>query len=124
MPARTATIIPETSAKRTGAWTAKSGSGFLNSKALTASARGARLTFTFTGRAAAVVMTRSASSGQAEIYVDGVRVATVDLKGATAYRQAVWAKSLTGSGRHTLMINVLGTKGRPGVGVDGILALS
>jgi hypothetical protein len=119
---RTPVIVAETSAKKSGTWTAKSGSSYLNGKALTSSKKNAKLTFAFTGRAAALVVSRGTSSGKVDVYVDGKRVGTVDLRaGSTAYRQAVWTRAFTGSGKHTVMINVLATSGRPGVTIDGLV---
>jgi len=51
-------------------------------------------------------------------------VATIDLKaGRTAHRQAVWTRTWTTTGRHTVKIVVAGTKGRPRVTTDGIAYL-
>ena len=119
---RTPVIVAETSAKRSGRWAARSGSSYLGGRALTSSTRNAKLTFTFTGRSAALVVSRGTASGKVDVYVDGKRVGTVDLRASrTAYRQAVWVRSFTGSARHTVMINVLGTGGRPAVTVDALV---
>ena len=53
--------------------------------------------------------------------MDGTKVSTVDLRSSTTqYRQLVWSKAFTGSAKHTVMINVLATAGRPGVTIDGL----
>ncbi|MFI7370000.1 N-acetylmuramoyl-L-alanine amidase, partial [Actinoplanes sp. NPDC049668] len=117
---RTSALLAETSAKKTGTWTKKSATSHLNGKALYASKKNAKLTFTFTGRSAALIVGRFKNSGKATVYLDGKKVSTIDTKaGKTTYRQAVWAKSAA-YGKHTVSIVVLATSGRPGVTVDGL----
>ncbi|BBH71056.1 hypothetical protein ACTI_77410 [Actinoplanes sp. OR16] len=116
---RKVTVLSETSAKKTGAWTTVKKSSHVSGKALSASTKGRKLTWTFTGRHAALIFARTAKSGKVAIYVDGKKVSTLDLKaGKNLYRQAVWTRALT-PGKHKVMIEVLGTKGRPAVISDG-----
>ena len=69
----------------------------------------------------AFIARRTSTSGQVALYVDGVKVATVDLRsGTTANRQAVWTRSWSSSGTHTVKAVVVGTSGRPRVTADGI----
>jgi uncharacterized protein with LGFP repeats len=120
----TPVILQETSAARTGTWTAKSSSSYLGGKALTSSAKNASLTWTFTGRSVSWVVSRAATSGQADIYVDGKKVTTAELKSATtAYRNAIWTKTWSAGAKHTLKIVVKATAGRPAVTTDGIVYL-
>ncbi|MFD3740028.1 N-acetylmuramoyl-L-alanine amidase [Streptomyces sp. NPDC058629] len=120
----TPVILQETSATKTGKWTAKSSSSYLGGKSLTSSAKGASLTWTFTGRSAAWVVSRAATSGQAYVYVDGTKVATVDLKSSTTkYRDAIWTRSWSTSAKHTVKIVVVGTSGRPTLTTDGLVYL-
>lgn len=120
----TPVILQETAAKRTGTWTVKSSSSYLGGRSLTSSAKNASLTWTFTGRSAAWVVSRAATSGQAYVYVDGKKVATVDLKSATTkYRDAIWTQSWSTSAKHTVKIVVVGTKGRPALTTDGLVHL-
>jgi hypothetical protein len=121
---RTLVLIPETSAVRYGTWTAKSSTSYLNGAALTSARLNAKLTWTFTGRAVALTASRTTSSGQIDVYVDGSKVGTVDLRSSTTqYRQVVWSRAFTGSAKHTVMINVLATAGRPGVILDDLVYL-
>ena len=61
------------------------------------------------------MVSRAATSGQAYVYVDGKKVATVDLKSAaTKYRDAIWTKSWSTSAKHTVKIVVVGTQRPPG----------
>ncbi|MER8015867.1 N-acetylmuramoyl-L-alanine amidase [Streptomyces griseoluteus] len=120
----TPVILQETSATRSGTWTTKSSSSYLGGGSLGSSAKNASLTWTFTGRSVAWVVSRASASGQADIYVDGTRLTTADLRSpATAYRDAVWAKTWPTSAKHTLKIVVRGTAGRPAVTTDGIVYL-
>ncbi len=110
----TPVILQESAAKRTGTWTTKSSGSYLGGKSYSSSTKNASLTWTFTGRSAAWVVSRAATSGQAYVYVDGKKAATVDLKSTTTkYRDAIWTTSWPTAGRHTVKIVVVGTKGRP-----------
>lgn len=120
----TQTILQETTATRSGTWTAKSSTSYLGGKSLTSKSKNTSLTWTFTGRSVAWVVSRATTSGQAHIYVDGKKVTTVDLKSATAtYRNAIWTKTWSSSAKHTVKIVVAGTAGRPTITTDGIVYL-
>ncbi|MFF2846768.1 N-acetylmuramoyl-L-alanine amidase [Streptomyces sp. NPDC058001] len=122
--AGTPMILQETSATKSGTWTTKSSSSYLGGKSYSSSSKNASLTWTFTGRSAAWVVSRASSSGQAYVYVDGTKVATVDLKSSTTkYRDAIWTKKWTSSAKHTVKIVVVGTSGRPTVTTDGLVYL-
>lgn len=118
----TPVILQETSATRSGSWAARSSTSYLGGASYSSGAKGAALTWTFTGRSASWVVSRATTSGQAYVYLDGTKVATVDLKSSTTmYRQAIWTKTWTGSAKHTLKIVVVGTSGRPAVTTDGLV---
>ncbi|MYV42957.1 N-acetylmuramoyl-L-alanine amidase [Streptomyces sp. SID1328] len=120
----TPVILQETSATRSGTWTTKSSASYLGGKSLSSSTKNASLTWTFTGRSVAWVVSRASASGQADIYVDGTRLTTADLKSsATAYRNALWTKTWPTSTKHTLKIVVRATTGRPAITTDGIVYL-
>ncbi|GIM93135.1 hypothetical protein Ato02nite_049280 [Paractinoplanes toevensis] len=117
--ARKAVPVAETAAKRGGTWATRTGGSYLGGKALAATKKNAKLTWTFTGRSAALLFSRAAKTGKADIYLDGKKVATVDTKGSTAYRQGLWVRALT-PGKHTVTVTALGTGGRPTVVSDGL----
>ncbi|MEV5999569.1 N-acetylmuramoyl-L-alanine amidase [Streptomyces griseomycini] len=122
--AGTPVILQESSATRSGKWTTKSSSSYLGGKSYTSSSRNASLSWTFTGRSVAWTVSRATTSGQAHIYVDGKKAATVDLKSSTTkYRDAIWTKTWSGSAKHTIKIVVAGTSGRPAVTTDGVVYL-
>ncbi|MGW3175733.1 N-acetylmuramoyl-L-alanine amidase [Streptomyces sp. NPDC001153] len=121
---RTPSIIQETSTTRTGTWTHKSSTSYLGGYSYSSSSAGASMSWTFTGRSVAWIVSRASTSGQAYVYVDGTKVTTVDLKSSTTlYRQAIWTKTWSSSGKHTLKIVVVGTSGRPTVTTDGIATI-
>ncbi|WP_329118160.1 peptidoglycan recognition protein [Streptomyces sp. NBC_01465] len=118
---RTAVITQETSATRSGTWAAKKSTSYLGGASYSSGTKNAALTWTFTGRSVAWVVSRASTSGQAYVYVDGVKVSTVDLKSSTTlYRQAIWTKTWSTAAKHTVKIVVVGTSGRPTVTTDGI----
>ncbi|GAA0307066.1 hypothetical protein GCM10009540_28130 [Streptomyces turgidiscabies] len=122
--AGTPMILQETSATRAGTWTAKSSTSYLGGKSFSSSAKNASMTWTFTGRSAALAVSRASTSGQVNVFVDNVKVATVDLKSTTTkYRDAIWTKSWSASAKHTVKIVVVGTTGRPAVTTDGLVYL-
>jgi hypothetical protein len=89
-----------------------------------ASIRGASVSYTFTGRAVAIVTTKSATRGKANVYLDGVLVVTVDPYSATtAYRSVVWTKTWASAGTHTVKIVVVGTSGRPRLDIDAMAVI-
>ena len=117
-------VLSEAAAARTGAWTALRNSAYLSGGALRSTARGASLTWTFTGRSAALAVSRTQVSGQATVYVDGAAAGTIDLRAtSTQNRRAIWAKNWGATGRHTVKVVVAGTAGRPGVVLDGLVVL-
>ncbi|WP_329230440.1 peptidoglycan recognition protein [Streptomyces canus] len=121
-PSYTPMILQETSATKSGSWTTRSSTSYLGGKSYSSGSKGASLTWTFTGKSAAWVVSRASTSGQAYVYVDGTKVATVDLKSSTtAYRQAIWTKSWSSSAKHTVKIVVVGTSGRPTITTDGLV---
>ncbi len=119
---RTAALLSDGSATRTGAWRTATGTAYLGGQALRATTAGASLSWTFTGRSAALAVTRTAISGEARILVDGEPAGMIDLRATeTLHRRAVWTRSWTSTGRHTVTLVVEGTKGRPGVISDGLV---
>jgi hypothetical protein len=84
-----------------------------------AKVRDALSTFTFTGRAVSLVAPRSSSRGKAQIRVDGVLVATVNLyRSSTDARRHVWSRSWSAEGTHVVSVRVLGTSGHPRFDID------
>jgi hypothetical protein len=121
---RTPVVSSEASAVRTGSWGLRRSSGFLGGTALLSAQTGASLSWSFTGRSASLAFTRTATSGQARVYVDGDFAITLDLRSTpNAHRQARWAQTWPSSGSHTVTVVVAGTAGRPTVISDGLVYL-
>ncbi|MER7763583.1 N-acetylmuramoyl-L-alanine amidase [Streptomyces sp. NPDC097619] len=120
----TPVLLQETAAARTGTWSSRSSGSYLGGASLSSGTTGSSLTWTFTGRSVSWIVSRAAGSGQAHVYLDGVKAATVDLKStATLYRNAVFTKTWATAGTHKLKIVVVGTAGRPTLTTDGIAYL-
>lgn len=118
----TPVILQETAAVKSGTWAVKSSTSYLGGKSYSSSAKNASLTWAFTGKSAAWAVSRANTSGQAHIYVDGVKNTTVDLKSSTTkYRDAIWTKTWATSSKHTIKIVVVGTSGRPTITTDGLV---
>jgi TRAP-type uncharacterized transport system substrate-binding protein len=90
-----------------------------------ATAAGSTASLSFTGTNVAWVAPKGPAMGRAEAYLDGRKVATVDLYSSTALpRRVIYsATGLNPSVTHTLQIRVLGTSGRPRVDVDAFVVL-
>ncbi|MFI1988819.1 N-acetylmuramoyl-L-alanine amidase [Actinoplanes sp. NPDC020271] len=118
------TLVAETAGKKTGTWATRKATGHLGGRALAATKKNTKLTYAFTGRSASLIFSRGTTTGKADIYLDGKKVATVDTKsGSTSYRQALWSKSFK-AGKHTVVVVVAGTSGRPAVITDGLAYVS
>jgi hypothetical protein len=121
---RTPVVLSEAAAQRTGIWRTLRDQAYLGGVALGATAGGSSMTWTFTGRSAALAVGRGSLSGRVRIFVDGRDQGVVDLRWPrTIYRQAVWSRWWTESAQHTVRVEVEGTAGRPGAVVDGLVYL-
>ncbi|NDU71790.1 N-acetylmuramoyl-L-alanine amidase [Actinomadura sp. DSM 109109] len=114
----------EGAARRTGKWGVSTTTSYLGGRGLYSKYRGASASWTFTGRTAGLIFKRASYLGAVYVYVDGVKAGTLDTRASkTAYRQLMWTRTWSGSGRHTIKIVVAGTSGRPMVGIDGLVYL-
>ncbi len=96
-----------------GSWTTASMSGAYGGALKHASAKGSNVTFTFTGTSVSWISVRGNNRGKAEVWLDGVKMQTVDLYvngGAMSRRVAFTADGLDPNFTHTLEIKVLGAK--------------
>jgi hypothetical protein len=123
---RTTSLIQQTSpaVSYRGTWTKGSSSWYSAGSVKYATARGAYASMTFTGRGVAFVSSAASNRGKANIYVNGVYQATVNLYSASGqYRRVVWAKTWPTAARRTIKVVVVGTSGRPRVDVDAFIVL-
>ncbi|HEY6570635.1 MAG TPA: hypothetical protein VIZ22_10110, partial [Candidatus Limnocylindrales bacterium] len=105
----------------TGTWHEADGARYSGGHSRHASAHSRRATFAFTGHAIGLVSRRSPSGGHADVRIDGVKVATIDLSASTErYRRIVFRHALAGGGPHTIEIRPVGD-GR--VDIDAFIVL-
>jgi hypothetical protein len=121
-----ASVIQDTSSllERTGTWKTSVSTSWSRGSAASATASGATITRSFTGRSVAWVGAVGPTRGSARVLIDGVAVATVNLHAATlAHRRIVYAKTWPAAGTHTISIVVSGTAGHPRVDVDALVII-
>ena len=105
-----------------GRWARSTGERWWGGTAKHSSKAGSTATFTYTGRSFAWVGLTGSNRGKARVFVNGKRVATVDLHSkATHAQRIVWSASYASSAKRTVTIKVLGTSGRSRVDIDGFL---
>jgi hypothetical protein len=108
----------------TGTWRRAHYGGYGGDTVAYAKSAGASATFSFTGRKVSWNGPTGPTRGQAKVYVDGKYVKTVNL-----YRRSFDARSTlfrTGwkaTGKHTLTIVVVGTKGHAMVAIDDFVVV-
>ena len=92
--------------------------------AQTSTTKGAELSLAFEGTAVGIVGPSGPGRGRAEVFVDGERVGRFDEK-ADAFRPVSLLFAIDGlaAGPHVMSVRVLGTSGRPMVGIDRFLVL-
>ncbi|HEY7272924.1 MAG TPA: N-acetylmuramoyl-L-alanine amidase [Actinoplanes sp.] len=121
---RTPMVIAEAAALRTGSWRSLTNPAYLGGRAMISVAAGGAMTYSITGRGAQLAVSQTRGSGRLRVYVDGRYAGIVDLRSAaTVHRMAVWAVNWPSAGSHTLRFVLEGTRGRPGVIMDGLVVL-
>ena len=93
----------------TGTWTAVSNANKSGGSSRSVASTAARARFSFTGRDVGWVATRGTAGGRAAVYLDGVKVATIDLYASTAqYRIMVLRWHFSTKAAHVLELRPLG----------------
>jgi len=106
----------------TGTWASSTSPTWWGGTAKSSSKAGSTASYTFTGRSIGWVSLKATNRGKAQVFVNGVLKATVDLYSATTQKQTVvWSINYATSASRTVTIKVLGTAGRPRVDVDGFI---
>ncbi len=119
-------LFQETSThlKYKGGWKTSRSSTASGGRTRYATKKGASATFTFTGRAFALVAPKSGGRGKVRLYVDGVFRSTVDLHRSKGLGRVLAATgSWATSGPHTVKLVVVGTKRHARVDIDAIAIL-
>jgi hypothetical protein len=107
-----------------GTWRLGTNAGFSAGSDRFATAAGASMTYSFTGRAIGWVTTLGPDQGAAKVYIDGTLVATIDTHAASlVFRRVAFARTWASSGYHTIRIVVVGSAGHPRVDVDALEVL-
>jgi hypothetical protein len=107
-----------------GAWKTARVKGATAGSTRFTTVKGARASFSFTGRAVAFVAPRGPGLGEVRIRVDGVAVDTIDLSASRSRpRKIVFSRTWDSHGRHSIEIVAAGTKGRPRIDVDAFLVM-
>jgi lysozyme len=108
-----------------GTWTSVATTSVSGGSLKYATANGASASYSFNGSSVAWVSYRGPARGSADVYVDGVKKATVNLyAAANSARQIVYAANWTWNGSHTIKIVCLGTAGHARVDVDAFVRLT
>ena len=121
--ARAATVqrFSETSAsiRYSGAWRSARYARYAGNAAKYATRAGSTASFAFSGSKVTWYGPVGPTRGLARVSIDGVYVKTVSLRSSTFIaHKAVFSRSWPASGKHTLVIRVLGTAGHPYVAID------
>jgi hypothetical protein len=103
----------------TGAWHTYASSLYGGGSVRWSDDAGATMTFPFVGKSVSLSAPKGPTRGKAWIYVDGTYVQTIDLY-ASSFKaiNTVFTKTWSSSAKHRLTVKVVGTAGRPIVGVD------
>ena len=93
----------------TGTWTTSSSSSASGGSQRSSTSTGARARITTSTRDIAWLATRTTTSGSAQVWVDGVLAATINLRSSkTLYRQLVFSRHFTTLGTHTFEVRPAG----------------
>ena len=105
----------------TGTWRTASAADYSGGSLKYASAAGASASLAFSGRAISWVTNLRPNTGEVEVWIDGVKAATVDTMAATtSFRQVAFSRSWSSYGAHTIKLVIVGTAGRPYADFDAL----
>ena len=106
----------------TGNWQVSNFAGFSDGTTHHTSTAGNSFTTTVQGGGpVALVMEKAANRGKADVYVDGVKKATIDTHSLTTrHRMVVW-QTVFASGTHTIRVVNKATAGHPRIDLDAVL---
>ena len=102
-----------------GGWRSAGHRGYAGDRVRYATRAGATASFTFTGRRVIWYGPTGSTRGQAKVYVDGRYARTVNLRSRSfTAHDAVFSRSWSRAGKHTVTVVVVGTRGHPMVAID------
>jgi hypothetical protein len=103
----------------TGTWRSASHPAYAGDAVRYSISAGARASFAFSGSKVIWFGPVGPTRGKARVFIDGTLFRTVDLyRSSFTARKAVFSRTWTAAGRHTLVIEVVGTAGHPYVAID------
>ena len=102
-----------------GTWSSVASNSYAGGSARTSITGNSWTHFRFEGRAVTWIGPKGPKLGVAKVYIDGAYARTVDA-GSSVFdaSEELFSRTWSGSGIHTLSIRVVGTEGRPTIGVD------
>ncbi len=104
------------------AWRSASYRAYAGGAVRYATKAGAKATFAFNGSRVTWYGPVGPTRGQARVYLDGTLARTVDLhRSSFVARSAVFSQTWAKAGKHTLVIEVVGTAGHPYVAIDELV---
>jgi hypothetical protein len=107
-----------------GTWSRSTRSAWSGGTALHSRQKGASVSRSFTGRGIAFVTATASTRGRAQIWIDGVQVATVSLYAKTLTpRRVMFTRTWATPGPHTIKVVVAGTAGHPRVDLDAFVVI-
>jgi len=102
-----------------GTWRSASHWAYAGDAVRYSTAAGAKASFGFTGTKVIWYGPVGPTRGKARVFIDGTLVKVVDLyRSSFTARKAVFSRSWATAGKHTLVIEVVGTAGHPYVAID------
>jgi len=119
-------LIDQTSSAVTwsGSWTTVSNTSASGGSYRYASAAGASVSFTFTGRAVGVVGLIGTAYGDFEVWLDGTDVGPFSENNAsTVWKEIVYSKHWSSSASHTIKLVCNATSGHPRIDLDAFVVL-
>jgi hypothetical protein len=121
------TMVPydDTSGTLAGSWGSGSSSLAYRGAFRRSTAAGSTFTLSARGTQIHLVGTRATTYGQFQVSIDGgAYSAPIDAYSSTTkYRQLLYTRTGLSDATHTIKIRVVGTSGRPTVGIDGVAFL-
>ena len=129
-PAIVKTIVPlddnvDRYKKYRGAWVTSRTRRYFQRTEHQSKRSGDVFTYKFDGRRVFLIGSKGPKRGEARIFVDGVSYGTADFKARTyRTRKLLWRspalKPVSSIKQHTLKVVVVGTRGRPRIGIDAV----
>jgi hypothetical protein len=105
-------------------WGIRTSTAYIAGKSHRTASKGASVAFGFNGSSIAWVSSLHPNYGQAQIYLDGKYVKTVDLRASTAVSRKIMFAATFKEGSHWIRVHMVGTSGRPTVYTDAFFVIT